>query len=299
MSDDTNYQIDKVQIQNSLIERVSQSISMMEASCSVSDVGFVKSVFKMKKVRDRKAEPNISFTIGMVVTQAAALSGLKSDVSEQISQDVVNMIFIAFPDLTIEEIIKAFQMERYGQLIPKTEHFQLFNADYVSTILRKYKSWKSQIKKEHNITNQKEIEVNKDEIQTVKVAGIIDCYETWVDTGKVEDIRFNVFDMLYAVQVIPKQGSDPKVDERYSQIVQEAKQQKISEMTLLRVEARDNKSEVKRLQDIYTEITNDIGNHLDNRVKSLVLVGFFRKLNIDFNGREKLENILREKFYDL
>lgn len=274
-------------------------VSSVETLCMTSGVAFVKSTFDLVKLRQRKTEPEISVAVALVFIQAASLSGIKGVIEQPVMDDLIKMIFISFPELSLEEVVKAFQMERYGDLTPKTEHFQLFNSDYVSTVLKKYKSWKVQMKKEHNISNVKEIEVNKEEIQTVKVAGIIDCYETWSETGKVEDIRFNVFDMLYSVGLIPKQGTCPKIDERYAQIAQEAKQQKISEMTSLRVDAKDDKSEVKRLQEVYTEIINGIGNHLDNRVKALVLVGFFRKLNIDFNGREKLENILREKFYDL
>ena len=75
----------------------------------------------------------------------------------EITQDITNLIFGVYSDLTIEEIYKAFELERFGLYEEKTKHFQLFNSEYVSEILKKYKKWKHDMKMQHNITNQKNI----------------------------------------------------------------------------------------------------------------------------------------------
>lgn len=303
--DDNNYQIDKSALSESQTQRAIAFVSTIETLCNYEPVSFVKSTYQLKKMRDRKTEPEISVAIGLVFAQAASLSGIKGEIEPPIVSDLVRMIFVSFPELAIEEIVKAFQLERYGDLNPKTEHFQLFNSDYVSAVLKKYKVWKSRLKAEHNITNEKPIEVNKEEIQTVKVAGIIDCYECWNENGKVEDIRFNVFDMLYAIGKIPKQDSDPRVTARYNAVIEQARNEKLAELTSERIDRKDNRSEVKAIQGVYNEIKSGIGNHLNNRIKALVLAGFFRKLNLDGNGnidgkgRERLEEILRENFENL
>lgn len=305
MSDDTNYNVDKLQLIESQNQRALAFVSTIETLCEANPIAFIKSVYELKKLRDRKLEPEISVALGLVFTQAATLSGIKGEIEQMVMHDLIKMIFVSFPELAIEEVVKAFQLERYGDLNPKTEHFQLFNSDYVSAVLKKYKVWKSRLKAEHNITNEKPIEVNKEEIQTVKVAGIIDCYECWNENGKVEDIRFNVFDMLYAIGKIPKQDSDPRVTARYNAVIEQAINEKLAELTSERIDRKDNRSEVKAIQEVYNEIKSGIGNHLNNRIKALVLAGFFRKLNLDGNGnidgkgRERLEGILRENFENL
>jgi hypothetical protein len=46
------------------------------------------------------------------------------------------MILSACADLTIEEIYKAFELERYGSYELKTDHYGLFNAEYVAAVIK-------------------------------------------------------------------------------------------------------------------------------------------------------------------
>lgn len=90
--------------------------------------------------------------IGAVLTKIASLGGINSEIDDLTRTDITIMLFSKFKTLSIDEIYFAFQIERYGEYEQKTNHYNLFNAVYVSDVLKKYIEWKKNKKKEHNIT---------------------------------------------------------------------------------------------------------------------------------------------------
>lgn len=126
-------------------------------SVTSNNITFLKNVYDFKTIRERKTETNILMVLSVLWTRISILGGFKNEMSFDITQDITNLIFNVYSDLTIEEIYKAFELERFGLYDEKTKHFQLFNSEYVSEILKKYKKWKHDMKMQHNISNQKNV----------------------------------------------------------------------------------------------------------------------------------------------
>lgn len=105
--------------------------------------------------------------LGGVLTVINALSGIKSELDVLIKRDILNTICSYYKNLSVAEIYKAFQLERAGMYDEKTDHFQLFDSTYISSILKKYENWKSEQKRMSNYNppqiEQKQIESPKKE----------------------------------------------------------------------------------------------------------------------------------------
>lgn len=101
-----------------------------------------------------------------MLSKIHGLSGIKSKIDPFAAEDIQKMISSYFKTLSLEEIYKAFELERFGLYEAKTDHFQLFDANYVSEILKKYKNWKINEKRALNISAPKmEVEVDKESIR--------------------------------------------------------------------------------------------------------------------------------------
>ena len=137
--DDNFYKVDAVAIRENQENRVAVVIANIEQKPIATSLAFVKSISETPKIKDRKTEVDIQPLIWVMLVKIAALSGVKDAIDDFNKSDILKMIFTSFSDLTVEEIYKAFELERYSQYEVKTEHFQLFNAEYVSAILKKYK----------------------------------------------------------------------------------------------------------------------------------------------------------------
>ena len=62
-------------------------------------------------------------------------------------QDISVMIKTRFRSLSFEELDYAFQLDRHGYHGDSTKHYQLFNAEYVAIIIKKYMKWKDKMKR--------------------------------------------------------------------------------------------------------------------------------------------------------
>ena len=51
--------------------------------------------------------------------------------------------------MALEELHKAFQLERYGELGEATAHYNLINAPYIAQVLTKYVSWLRKTRQNH------------------------------------------------------------------------------------------------------------------------------------------------------
>lgn len=253
---------------------------------------FIKSNFENLKISARRSEPYIKKLLAAVFVEAATLSGIKNEIDQPNASDITALVFNKHSNLTVEEICKAFQMERHLEFGEATDHFQLFNAQYVATILKKYVDWKRQTMHQQNIqlpSNQNQNQVSPEDIRTVKIAGILDCFEDFLVSGKVDDFRFNVFDMLYSAGMLPKTGQNEKIDARYSQIKTEAQEQLILEIGIARASVK-SKDQAEDLKNIYSEVKSGFGNALDNRTKAIVLANYFKRIK----EKETLMELIRE-----
>lgn len=128
---------------------------VVKNSAASNNITFLKKNYDFQTIKERKTETNILTVLSVLWTRISILGGFKNEMAFEITQDITNLIFGVYSDLTIEEIYKAFELERFGLYEEKTKHFQLFNSEYVSEILKKYKKWKYDMKMQHNISHPK------------------------------------------------------------------------------------------------------------------------------------------------
>lgn len=83
----------------------------------------------------------------MIFVKAANLSGIKEPISDINKEDLRDLIFSKYSYLTLEEVEYAFKHDRFsGDPIP---HFQLFNAEYVAKVLKRYTDFRRQMRTDH------------------------------------------------------------------------------------------------------------------------------------------------------
>ncbi len=133
------------------ISQVGEAIDHIETTCQLSKTDFLKSTYNQSKIRELSANSNFKELLGAVLVKISILAGIKGEIDNFTKQDVSKMILSSFKEFSLEEISKAFELERYGQYDDNTEHFQLFDSNYISQILKKYKKWKIKQKTELNL----------------------------------------------------------------------------------------------------------------------------------------------------
>ena len=222
--ENNHYKVDTAALQVQQEIRVSDSIAIIEQKCSFSPVQFLKSNLENKKIRERTTEPDIKITIGTMLIKIGTLAGIKNEIDSLVGQDIMRMILSTYADLTLEEIYKAFELERYGSFEDKIEHFQLFNADYIAKILKKYKNWKLNMKTHHDITsNAKRLsEITESQKEQILINGVNRFYQEYQETKIIADPSEYIFDFLVEKGNI-KNNNKPKLLEYYQLKLQEAK----------------------------------------------------------------------------
>lgn len=139
---------------------------------------------ELEKIRNLD-KTTVSQGLSMLFTRIANLSGIKDPISQFNKTDIAEMILMRFKGLSLEEIDYAFKLERYGVYSSKTKHYQLFDADYVSTVLEKYKQWLKQTRVENNIpiaittTQNQQKELTPKEKETVLKLGLERVYHEY------------------------------------------------------------------------------------------------------------------------
>jgi hypothetical protein len=274
--EDNHYTVDKLEIINQQEIRVGNSIFEIEEKSNVSPVLFLKSNFENKKIRERATDPDLKMIIGTMLIKICTLSGIKNEIDSLTAQDIVKMILSTYSDLTIEEIHKAFELERYGSYEDKTEHFQLFNSDYISKILKKYKNWKQKTKSLHNIEfNSKNQlpELTESQKETILINGVNRVYQEYQSTKIIEDPCEYIFDFLIQKGKI-KNNSNPKVLEYYQTKLQQAKEQLKNEQSK---KSSANALERRKFAEELKEIIEGYSPKIIIRAKKNILVEFFDK----------------------
>ena len=108
---------------------------------SLTTVEFLKDISNQIKIRDISKDDFKNQLIKSIVL-LNTLSGIKEPMDDVTKQDIKEMILMRFKALSFDEISYAFKKERYGDLGDRTEHYQLFDAKYVSEVLDKFVKWK-------------------------------------------------------------------------------------------------------------------------------------------------------------
>lgn len=285
--EENDYKVDRYEIATQNENRALEVFQKMTDKLPSNNIKFLKVNYEYKKMRDRKTEPNIGVLLSITWTKISALCGLKTDTGYEIAQDITNMIFSVYADLTLEEIYKAFELERYGVYEEKTSHFQLFNTDYVSDILKKYKKWKLEQRRIHDIKPpepEKEIpEISDSRKYEIISEGIIRVFKEYKETGEINEPFTHVFDELISRKIIKTATKEePEIAFYYQRKLQQATDEIVKE---LKSEKTEN---ILASKNIKIEIEKAISGSSDKvqiRAKRIVLKEFFDKkikLNTDF-----------------
>lgn len=147
---------------------------------------FLKKSQHYEPLKNRREEDGIMTLIGITLTKIASLAGITNEIDALTRTDIVTMLFSSFKTLSIDEIYFAFQKERYGEYEVKTSHYNLFNADYVSNVLKKFIEWKKSKKTEHNITMESKAllpEISQTQKEKIHYESLQMAYENLKTTG--------------------------------------------------------------------------------------------------------------------
>lgn len=150
--------------------------------------------------------------LGIMLTKIANLTGLKNKIENINKQDIVKLILTVYKHLSLDEIYYAFEMERYSLYESKTSHFQLFNAEYVAKILKKYTTWKRKTKIEHSISTSKppvQKALSTANKTAILNAGIERLHQEYITTKTVENGNIHIYDYLLETGAIKQlQGEE-------------------------------------------------------------------------------------------
>ena len=244
---------------------------------------FLQKSFDFEKISELKKNQNFVFLITGWIAQTSLLMQVKAPVDNMIKQDIINMLTTHMKNLSFEELIKAFELERYNIYEEKTEHYQLFDAAYISTILKKYKKWKIQEKTNNNIVQQlEEKTMNQEEIDKIMNDAVNNRYAEYLETGDISEPYTNVFKHLIEIGVLKMPTlNTPKLEIYYSNKIELARKQ-------IKEEYRNKTSEDKGARKQFKEIVQAIVSNEKNqsydlakskieiRAKKLVLIDLFK-----------------------
>lgn len=251
-------------------------IEKTEKVGSLSPIAFAKNVLEHNKIRTID-DSELGPAIGFIFQNISLLIGVKSQISDINKKDIRNMIVKYYGNLSLEEIVYAFELERYNQLEPKTEHFQLFNAEYVSTVLKKYKNWLSQIRFDNNlpmsIEKPKKPSLSESEKQEILKKGCIRCFNEYKSTGTVKEGNTHIYEFLIDEKALKSFSIEQK-----NAAIKIAKEKiKLQAKSLGLVKGKE----------IIKSLENKNNKSVINKAKSLLLESYFMSL-----GNKHLKDIL-------
>ena len=119
-----------------------------------TDKAFALAVLDFKAIRDYD-EDDVLSVLGVLFTQMAVTEGTKDIITDYDKQDIAEMILTRFKSLSVEEIGKAFKLNRYAPKEAKIDSYGLFNATFVAQVLHNYKKWLQNVRLVNNLPMRK------------------------------------------------------------------------------------------------------------------------------------------------
>jgi len=261
-----------------------------EKNQSLGEVSFLKSVSTHVKIREAEGY-ELSKSLSHWIAETSLALGIKDSISTFNKKDVVELILSRFKNLSVDELYYAFKLERYGQLDPEikdepwvTPHYQLFNAEYVAKVLKKYISWKQKMKIQHAIDGQKKEKIVSEKEKRYWInKGVMDCILFFEENRFLEKGKAYVYDILY------DDGFLPTNIEYKKRVYKDA-------IETLKFEYENKKakslSEKKRFSTILNKIEQKGNGLVKLKCKEIALSEFLRKATLN----EKKLKELKEKY---
>lgn len=248
---------------------------------SLTEISFVKSVSSHLRMRDADGY-ELSKEIAHWFAHTSNSLGIKEEINSINKMDITEMLLSKYKALSVDELYYAFKMERYGNLGEKTQHFQLFNASYVSDVLEKYREWKRNIKVEHNISQSETKPTTTDQEKTYWInRAVNDCLDYFETHRELEDGKFYVYDILYEDGFLP-------TDVEYKKRI------KNDAIELIDFELKNKKpvdlSEKKKIRDMFENLYSKNNPLVVLKCKELALAEFLRKATLDHGALQELRD---------
>ena len=275
----SDYNVDISELNNHKEELALKQYDKLVSECSLAPVSFLKKNYNFKKIRDRRTEPNITTFLSVTWLKICMLCGIKQNQSSEVWQDITNLIFSYYSDLTVEEIYKAFELERFNEYKERSKHFQLFNSEYVSDVLKKYKEWKQNTKIEHNITKPENTpllpSISDSQKEEILVKGIVRVFSEYKQTKILPEPNTHIFDELLSRGLILG-ANTPKLEKYYAEKMEQAKLELKKELEINKIGS--GYIQRKTIAREIEQILQGKSNRIVVKTKKIVLKEYFDKL---------------------
>ena len=267
-------QEDKLSKQLEKTLRAGNDVFEIETICQFEKKAFFTHVYNVQKIKERKYQSNFTQLLKEVLVKISVLAGIRNQIDEVTKIDIFKMLKYHYDNLAIEELYKAFELERFGVFENKTEHYQLFDSNYISDVLKKYVDWKIQQKKILNfqtvvklseITELEKINILKNQIQN--------RYEEFLKTNNVAEKKDHYFDFLVEQNKIVVNNSQKNKDwfaVRYK-VAQDLLFEEYNSKKSI------SKEENIKIKNILNLIQNKNSDLVLIKAKEIILLEFFEK----------------------
>src|SRR5690606_8916565 len=243
---------------------------------SLSTIGFVKDSLSQVKIRDINNSYELGRQLMIVLMEAYDRLGIKGSIHTEDAKDIKDLILVNFKGMSLDEIAYALKLERHALTREKTQQCQLFNAEYVGAVLKKYGEWKQKVRIEHNIsaTAPKELfsESEKKRLTSNAVRKSLDYFLEHLTIPK--DYVF-IYDELVA------QGFLNQSIEFKKQIYADAIELLETELTEKKASSKEEHTEIRHILENLREPKQP---SVILKCKELTIISFFRKLRADENA---------------
>ena len=252
-----------------LTDNQQKLIAKTDKAGNLPAVAFVNNIPKQTKIRFIIKE-DLGPALGLIFQNLSLLLGIKDPISQINKNDIKKLILSHYSNLSLEQIVYAFELERYGQLQPKTKHFQFINAEYVASVLSKYKNWVAKIRFDNNIplpTNQPKYQnptLSEKEKIDIMISGALRVFNEFLETDVIKPGNTHIYDFLIEDLKV-HQFTDKEIKGAESLSVRKLKEES---KTLDRYKA----------SKILNEIKNPKSKKLENLTKKLLLTSYFNTI---------------------
>ena len=232
-------------------------------------IAFIKNTQSQIKIKDITSEEDIKHQLTKSMVLISTLAGIKDPIAEIVKIDIKEMILSRFKALSFDEVSYAFKLERYGELNPRTDHFQLFDASYVSKILHKYKKWKVEKKKAHNISNEKkDKEMEEEEKDKIMKDAIERMQKQFYFDNKIYGRCHHIYDYLNKKGLLP-------TDRGYKlKVFEEAR---IKAKEIVEMKKKYTREEHTQFKEEIKNVELGKGTLIVNTAKKIVLEDYFKQ----------------------
>ena len=256
------------------------TLNDISKSTEESSISFLKKSFDFKKIRERQYEPIFNNVVGLMITKISGLAGINNEIDMATKSDLLRFIKTRCGDITLEEIYKAFELERYGEYPLKSNHYQLFGTEYFSQIIKKYRTWKYETKMHHNITKSDLVvaslpEISESQIKETLENGIIRVFNEFKQSKTIEYPFVHIFDELQDRGLI-KGANTPILEKYYADKMEEAK--KLIKKELEIEKGNSNFIQRKNISREIEQLQQGNSNKIIVTAKKIVLKEYFEKL---------------------